>query len=508
MEILSALMHGFEVSMTPGNLLFCLIGVALGTAVGVLPGLGPTATISLLLPITFHLDPVSSIIMLSGIYYGAMYGGSITSILVKIPGEASTIVTCIDGYEMARRGRAGPALGMSALSSFIAGIFATAGIAAFGPMLADIAITFGPAEYTALVALGLVLVTFVSETSMPRSLLMVGVGLALSTVGLDPITGEDRFTFGSSYLRDGFDIALMAIGLFGIAEVLSLAASREKTNSMLAKTTKFRELLPTRSDWKRSSAPIGRGTVLGFFLGLLPGGGALISSFASYALEKRIAGPNAGFGDGAIEGVAGPEAANNAAAQASFIPLLSLGIPSNVVMGVILGALMIQGIAPGPMLMSEQPALFWGVIASMFIGNLFLVVLNVPLLPVFVALLRVPERILLPLILLFCVVGAYSLKNSAADVTTMVIFGIIGFALRRGGLDAAPLMLAFVLGELFERSFRQALLIGGGSPEIFIIKPISLALLCFAGLLLLVPLGIRLVRLARRSSSPARKTSL
>ena len=504
MEIFSALMHGFEVSMTPANLLFCLVGVALGTAVGVLPGLGPTATISLLLPITFHLEPVSSIIMLSGIYYGAMYGGSITSILVKIPGEASTIVTCMDGYEMARRGRAGPALGMSALSSFIAGIFATIGIATFGPMLADIAITFGPAEYTALVTLGLVLVTFVSETSMPRSLLMVGIGLALSTVGLDPITGEDRFTFGISYLRDGFDIALMAIGLFGIAEVLSLAASREQKSSLLSRRTPFHELLPNRDDWKRSAAPIGRGTVVGFFLGLLPGGGALISSFASYALEKRLARPDTRFGEGAIEGVAGPEAANNAAAQASFIPLLSLGIPSNVVMGVILGALMIQGIAPGPMLMMEQPSLFWGVIASMFIGNLFLVVLNIPLLPVFVALLRVPERILLPLILLFCVVGAYSLKNSAVDVTTMIIFGIVGFALRRGGLDAAPLMLAFVLGELFERSFRQALLIGGGSPSIFIEKPISLALLSVAAILLCMPL---VVRLFRSSLTSKRKNS-
>ncbi|MGG5822010.1 tripartite tricarboxylate transporter permease [Falsiroseomonas sp. HW251] len=487
MESLAGLAQGFGVAMTAANLLWCLVGVALGTAVGVLPGLGPTATISLLLPITYRLDATASLIMLSGIYYGAMYGGSITSILVKIPGEASSIVTCIDGHEMARRGRAGAALGISAFGSFIAGVVATFGVALAGPPLAGLALAFGPAEYTALVLFGLVLVTQIGEGSRLRALLMAALGLLASAIGLDPISGMPRFTFGIVELQDGLDIAVLAMGLFGVAEVLALAAARDDKAQMIDSPRGLRALLPDRADWRASAAPIGRGSVLGFVLGLLPGGGALISSFASYVMERRLAKDPSRFGQGAIEGVAGPESANNAAAQASFVPLLSLGIPSNVVMGVMIGALMIQGIAPGPMLAAQRPDLFWGVIASMLVGNVMLLVLNIPLLPVFVALLRVPQRILAPLILLFCVVGAYSLQNSAFDVVMVGIFGVLGFLLRLVKLDPAPFMLAFVLGELLEKSLRQALLIGIGSPMILVQKPISATLLVMAALVLLWP---------------------
>jgi putative tricarboxylic transport membrane protein len=485
MDTLAGLMQGLAIATAPGNLLYCLLGVALGTAIGVLPGLGPTATISLLLPITFRLDPIASIIMLSGIYYGAMYGGSITSILVRIPGEASSIVTCLDGYELARQGRAGAALGIAAFGSFIGGVVATFGVSLFGPPLARLAIEFGPAEYTALIALGLILVTSVSGGPPGKALLMATLGLLLATIGLDPIAGSERYSYGVPALQDGLNVAVMAMGLFGVAEVLTLASRTDASARPIAQPDRLRDLLPDRDDWRRSAAPIARGSTLGFLLGLLPGGGALISSFASYALEKRLSRHPERFGRGAIEGVAGPEAANNAAAQASFIPLLSLGIPSNVVMGVIVGALMIQGIAPGPQLVKTQPGLFWGVIASMLIGNLFLIVLNVPLLRVFVALLRVPQRLLSPLILLFCIVGAYSLNNSTFDVLAVVVFGLIGFVLRKADLDAAPLMLAFVLGEMLERSFRQALLIGAGHPSIFVTKPISAALLACAAAILL-----------------------
>ena len=488
MDALGGLAGGFAVALSGWNILWCLLGAVLGTAVGVLPGLGPTATISLLLPISYRLDPTSSLIMLSGIYYGAMYGGSSTSLLVKIPGEASSIVTCIDGHEMARRGRAGPALGISAFGSFIAGIVATLGVALAGPPLAGVAIAFGPAEYTALVLLGLVLVTQIGDGSRTRAMLMAALGLFASTIGLDPISGTPRFTFGVVELQDGLDIAVLAMGLFGVAEVLTLAAGSDEKQDRVASPRGLRALLPTREDWQASAAPIARGSVLGFVLGLLPGGGALISSFAAYVMERRLAKDPSRFGQGAIEGVAGPESANNAAAQASFVPLLALGIPSNVVMGVMVGALMIQGIAPGPLLAAQHPELFWGVIASMFIGNLMLLVLNIPLLPAFVALLRVPQRLLAPLILLFCIVGAYSLQNSAFDVMMVGIFGVLGFLMRLVRLDPAPFMLAFVLGELLEKSLRQALLLGMGSPRILFEKPISAALLAFAALVLLWPL--------------------
>jgi len=470
------------------NLLYCVIGVFVGTAVGVLPGLGPTATISLLLPVTFRLDPTGSIIMLAGIYYGAMYGGSITAILFRIPGEAASIVTCMDGHAMARQGRAGAALGISAFGSFIAGVATALGIAVLGPIVAGVANQFGPAEYAGLVLLGMVLITQVSgEQSFARAVIMIGVGFLASTIGRDMIAGSQRFTFGTLYLEDGINIAIIAMGMFGVAEVLILAERYVKGGGFRAQPGRLRDLLPARQDWRESGGPIARGTGLGFFLGLLPGGGAMIASFASYVMEKRLSRTPEKFGQGAIAGVAGPETANNAAAQGSFVPLLALGIPSNVVLGVILGALLIHGIPTGPTLITNHPELFWGVIASLLVGNTLLLILNVPLLPIFVALLRIPQPILLPLILLFCVVGAFSLNNNVMDAVVMGGFGIAGYLLRKGGFDAAPLILAYVLGPLFERSVRQALLIGYGSPTIFITKPIAAAFVVAAVLVLLVP---------------------
>jgi len=483
-----ALLLGFSVSLSWENLYVCLIGVTLGTAVGVLPGLGPTATISLLLPITFHMQPVSALIMLAGIFYGAMYGGSITSILMKVPGEAASIVTCIDGHEMARRGRAGAALGMSAFASFIAGIVSTIGIAVVGPAAAQLAYEFGPVERAALVALGLIMVTMISTGSRLNGLAMVAAGLLLSTVGADFVTGLDRFTFGRGELSDGFNIALLAMGMFGLSELLMLASKPADQGGLLPQPRRLAEMLPDRTDWRRSAAPIGRGSLLGFLLGLLPGGGALLASFASYVVEKRMTRRPQEFGKGAIEGVAGPEAANNAAAQGAFIPMLSLGLPANAIMGMMLGALMIQGITPGPKLMTENPGLFWGTITSLFIGNGMLVILNVPLLWLFVLLLRIPQRILSPLIMLFCIIGAFSLSNSGFDVILVVLFGLAGYALRRAGYDPAPLVIAFVLGSIFEKAVRQSLLMGYGSPMIFLERPISAVLIAATALMLLLPL--------------------
>jgi len=491
----SGLLQGLVVATEPANLIYCLIGVFVGTAVGVLPGLGPTATISLLLPVTFRLDPTGSIIMLAGIYYGAMYGGSITAILFRIPGEAASIVTCMDGHAMARLGRAGPALGISAFGSFIAGIATAFGIAAVGPAVADIANRFGPAEYAALMLFGIVLITQVStEQSLARALMMIGLGFLASTVGRDMMGGSERYTFGSMYFEDGVSIVTLAMGLFGVGQVLVLVEREVRGGSFRAQPRGIRDLLPSRTDWRASAGPIGRGTVLGFCLGLLPGGGAMLASFASYVMEKRISRTPERFGHGAIEGVAGPEAANNAAAQSTFVPLLSLGIPSNVVLGVILGALLIHGIPVGPGLIATRPDLFWGVVASMLVGNALLVVLNVPLLPLFVAMLRVPQRVLLPLILMFCVVGAFSLNNNSTDVLMMAAFGVLGWVLHKAGFEPAPLLLAYVLGPMFERAVRQALLIGYGSPTIFVTEPISAGFLALAAMVLVGPALLRRMR--------------
>jgi putative tricarboxylic transport membrane protein len=488
MDVLANLVLGFGVVLTPTNLLVALIGCVVGTAVGVLPGLGPTATISLLLPVSVYLDRTSSIILMSGIYYGAMYGGSITSILIKIPGEAASVITCLDGYQMARRGRAGAALGISAFGSFFAGIVATIGIAFLGPRIASVALLFGPVEKAALLFLGFVLILGIGEGSKKKGLAMIGLGLLLGTVGVDLVSGEERFVFDISPLRDGFGIAVVAMGLFGVSEVLSMAEGNDETGEVLNYRQSLRDLLPNRAETLESIGPVVRGSILGFLLGLLPGGGAMMASFASYMMERKISSHPERFGKGAVAGVAGPEAANNAGAQASFIPLLCLGIPANAVIGVIMGALLMAGVTPGPMLIVDHPELFWGVIASMFVGNLMLVVLNVPLVGLFVSLLRVPTAIMSTLIVVFCVIGAFSLNNSMFDVGAMIGFGILGYVLRKAGYDVAPLLLAFVLGSMFEQNLRQGLIIGFGNPLVFLTSPISAAFLGLACTVTLAPL--------------------
>ena len=504
MDVLSHLALGFGVVLTPVNLLVALAGCIVGTAVGVLPGLGPTATISLLLPISVYLDRTSSIILMSGVYYGAMYGGSITSILIKIPGEAASVITCLDGYQMARRGRAGAALGISAFGSFFAGIAATIGIAWLGPAIAGVALRFGPVEKAALLVLGFVLILGIGDGSRMKALAMVGLGLLLGTVGVDLVSGEERFVFGVPPLRDGFGIAVVAMGLFGISEVLLMVEGGGAETVHYRQ--RLRDLLPNREEARASVGPVMRGSALGFFLGLLPGGGAMIASFASYMLERKLSRHPERFGKGAVEGVAGPEAANNAGAQASFIPLLCLGIPANAVIGVIMGGLLMAGVTPGPQLITEHPDLFWGVIASMFVGNLMLVVLNVPLVGLFVALLRVPASIMAVLIVAFCVIGAYSLNNSMFDVGAMIGFGLAGYGLRKAGYDVAPLLLAFVLGGMFEQNLRQGLIIGYGDPRIFLTSPISAAFLGFAVLVAVAPLVLDALKRVGRPDGPSKPT--
>jgi putative tricarboxylic transport membrane protein len=467
--------------------------------IGVLPGLGPSATIAMLLTLTYKLNLTSAIIMLAGIYYGASYGGTITSVLFKIPGEASTVVTIIDGYQMALQGRAGKALGIAAFGSFIAGTLGTIGLSLVAPPLSRVALMFGPPEYTCLMFLGLTLVIYLGSGSPLRAMLMGAVGLALGTIGMDPATAVERFTFGSSSLLEGINVAVLAMGLFGIGEVLFMAESEEARS--LRETVKcpsrLMELLPDRKDWRKSVPPIGRGTVLGFLLGILPGGGAVISSFASYAVEKRISRTPERFGKGAIEGVAGPESANNSAVSGAFIPLLTLGIPANVVMALLVGAFMLHGVTPGPFIMKEHPQVFWGVITSMYIGNVILLILNVPLIGFFVKIMQVPYALLSPLIILICVIGAYSLNNSAVDVILMTIFGLVGYLMKKFNYEPAPLMLAFVLGEMLEKSLRQSLILSQGSPLIFITRPISFILLLVVLFMIVSPVLPRLLK-ARR----------
>jgi putative tricarboxylic transport membrane protein len=473
---------GLSVCVQPINLVYAFVGAVLGTLVGVLPGLGPSAAISLLLPMSFKVSPVGAIIMLSGIYYGAQYGGSTTSILVNIPGEASSVVTCLDGHQMALKGRAGPALGIAAFGSFIAGTVSVLGLMLFAPPLAELALSFGPPEYTSLVLLGFVILTFLVSGSMAKALMMVAFGVFLSTIGLDAISGTPRFALNVTELLDGVGLVPVIMGLFGIAEVLVNLEEKETRDVVVGK---IGALLPTREDWKESAAPIARGTFLGFLLGLLPGGGAILASFVSYAVEKRVAKRPETFGHGAIAGVAGPESANNSAAGASFIPLLTLGIPANSVMAILLGALMIHGIQPGPLLMKEHPDLVWGVIMSMYVGNVMLLVLNLPLIGVWVRLLLVPYAYLFPLILLFCLIGSYSGANSATDVVIMIVFGVIGYWMRKTGYEAAPLILGLVLGGMFENALRQSLLLSDGSPAIFVTRPLSL-------LFMLAAIGLRI----------------
>ncbi len=485
MEFLNSTLLGFQVAIQPINLFFCFIGVLTGTLVGVLPGLGPVAAMSLLLPTTFHVTPVSAIIMLAGIYYGAMYGGSTTSILVNIPGEAASVVTCLDGYKMARQGRAGPALGIAAFGSFIAGTLSLVGLMFIAPPLAEMALKFGPPEYFALMILGLTVLTFLASGPMWKALLMAAFGLFLGCIGMDNMTASYRFTFNILELSDGVGLVPVVMGLFGISEVmLNVEQSMERTIFQ----TKIQNLLPNLKDWRDSFWPIIRGTVLGFFLGVLPGGGAVISSFVSYAVEKKVSKYPEKFGTGVIEGVAGPESANNAATGGAFIPLLSLGIPANAVMALLLGAFIIHGVQPGPMLVKEHPELFWGTVASMYVGNAMLLVLNLPLIGMWVRILKVPYPILFPLILLFCLIGCYSLNNSVTEVIIMVLFGLIGYTFKKFQYEGPPLVLALVLGPMMENSLRQALLMSGGSPVIFFSRPISAALMGIAILLLVFPL--------------------
>ncbi len=472
-DILSAVLGGFAVSLTVERIFYCLLGAVLGTVVGVLPGLGPSATIALLLPVTYRVDTVSAVIMLAGIYYGSQYGGSTTSILVRIPGESSSMVTCFDGYEMTKQGRAGPALGMAAVSSFAAGTASVIALMVVAPPLGRFALAFGPAEYFSLMALGLTLVAYLGGDSLLKALCMAVLGLLLATVGQDPVAGVERYTFDTLVLKDGVGLVPVFMGLFGVAEVLATMERPPDQQRLRAPTG----LLPTRQEWSDSCGPMARGTVIGFLLGILPGGGATIASIASYVAEKRFARNRQRLGQGAIEGVAGPEAANNAAATGSFIPLLTLGIPANVVMGMMLAALTIHGVRPGPLLLQERPDLFWGVITSMYLGNIMLLILNLPLVGLFIQILRIPYPLLAPLILLFCLVGAYSTAGQAADVLVMVCFGLLGYLMRKFSFEAAPLVLALILGKPMEESLRQALGISQGSFGIFLASPISLILL-------------------------------
>ena len=491
MESLQNIVLGLQVALQPANLFVCFVGVFVGTLIGVLPGIGPVGTMSLLLPATFQLSPVAAIIMLAGIYYGAQYGGSTTSILVNIPGEASSIVTCLDGYQMARKGRAGPALGMAALGSFAGGVFATIGLMLLAAPLAEAALSFGPPEYFALMCAALVVLTFLSRGSMYKSLMMGLLGLLLSFVGLDMFTSTQRFTFGVNELTDGIGLIPLVMGLFGVAEIL---LNVEQSIERKIYETKLGEILPTARDWTAAKWSIVRGTIVGFFLGILPGGGAVLASFVSYAVEKRVSRYPERFGTGVIEGVAGPETANNAAAQASFIPLLSLGIPPNVVMAVLFGGLLIHGVQPGPLLIQQHPQLFWGVVASMLVGNAMLLALNLPLIGMWVRLLRVPYEILFPLILFLCAVGVYSVNNSRVDVYLMVLFGLVGYLMQKLGYEPAPLALAYVLGPILETALRQSLILSGGSFAIFVTRPIAGAAMAVVVALLVVQIYSQLRR--------------
>jgi len=501
MDIIASLGHGFAVALQPVNLFSCFIGVFIGTLVGVLPGIGPVSAMALLLPVTLSGTPEAGIIMMAGIYYGSMYGGSTTSILVNIPGEAASVVTCLDGHEMAKLGRAGPALGIAALSSFAAGTFAIIGLMLLAPLLARVAIAFGPAEYFSLMVLGLTLLSFLSQGSMTKALLMAACGIIVGTIGLDPITAQARLTFDRLELIDGIGLVPVVMGLFGVAEILCNLEQELKRQVIKAR---IGGLWPSLVDWRTAKWPVMRGTVLGFFLGILPGGGAVIAAFASYAVEKQVSDTPERFGKGAIEGVAGPEAANNAAAGGAFIPLMTLGIPSNVVMALLLGAFVMHGLQPGPLMMTQRPDLFWGIVASMYIGNAMLLVLNMPLIGMWVQVLKLPYRVMFPLILMFCVVGVFASGSAVFDVFVMVVFGVLGYLMRKFSYEPAPLVLAFVLGPMLENNLRKALIVSQGDFAVFIERPISAVCLGLAVAALAAPL---LPALARRRARLATNQS-
>src|SRR5512137_570 len=487
-ESLQHLASGFGIAGTVQNLLYCLIGCIVGTIIGVLPGIGPIAGIALLIPATFGLSPTSAIIMLAGIYYGAMYGGSTTSILLNVPGETASVINCIDGYQMARKGKAGPALAICAIGSFTAGTLAIFGMVFLAPPLADAALAFGPAEYFSLMVCGFIVLSNVTGTSLLKSLMMAVVGLIIGTMGLDPVTGDYRFTFDSTYLLSGIEFVAVAIGLFGIGEVLSNVDQPLENLEQKVTVPRFRDLYPSLQDLKTSFGAILRGAGIGFGVGLIPGPAPVIATYASYMTEKRISNHPDDFGTGVIEGVAGPEAANNAACQSAFIPLFVLGIPFAPPTAILLGALMIHGVVPGPMMITEHPDVFWGVIASMYIGNFILLLLNLPFVPLFANILRIPKKVLLPLVMLFCLTGMYSVNNFMLDLWVMLGCGALGYLMRKWAYEGAPLLLALVLGPKLEVAFRQSLMISHGGFGIFVERPVSLVFLVATLGFLLLPL--------------------
>jgi len=484
MDLLGNLALGFGVAFDPYNLMFCFFGVLLGTLIGVLPGIGPVPTLAMLLPITFYLPPIPALIMLSGIYYGAQYGGSTSAILINLPGESAAVVTCLDGHQMARRGRAGAALAIAALGSFFAGCVATVLMAVASPPLSKLALQFGAAEYFSLMVLGLIGAVVLAQGSLVKAVAMIILGLFFGLVGTDLNSGQQRFTFGIPELSDGIGFVTIAMGLFGVAEIVTNLEKKEGRSIGAI----IGSLMPNKEEIRRSIPAVLRGTSIGSVLGILPGGGALLSSFAAYTFEKKMSKRPEEFGKGAVEGVAAPEAANNAGAQTSFIPMLTLGIPSNPVMALMIGAMTIQGIAPGPRVMTQQPDLFWGIIASMWIGNAMLVIINLPLIGIWVRLLKVPYRLLFPMILVLCGIGVYSLNSSAFEVGLMVLFGVIGYLFVKLGCEPAPMLLGFILGPLMEENLRRALVLSRGDPLVFFQRPISLTLLAIAAALLLIVL--------------------
>jgi len=482
MTFLQDIVFGFQASLQPINLLYCFIGVFIGTLIGVLPGIGPVGTMAILFPITFKSPPLASIVMLAGIYYGAMYGGSTTSILVNIPGEAASVMTCLDGHQMALQGRAGPALGIAAFGSFIAGTIGIIGLMVLAHPLASLALKFGPPEYFSLMILGLLILIYVAQKSLVNAIIMGGLGLIISFVGLDLVSGRDRFTLGYDELLSGIDIVPIVMGFFGISEIIeNLEIHIEQS---LIKT-KIRGILPSAKDWAESIKPIIRGTLLGFCLGILPGGGASLSTYVSYGVEKRVSKRPEMFGKGAIEGVAAPESANNAASSSAFVPLMTLGIPPNPVMAMLFAGLMIHNITPGPLMLRDHPDVFWGIITSMYIGNAFLLLLNLPLIKMWIQVTKIPFRFLFPMIVLFCVIGVYSVDNSTFDIWLMMIFGVMGYIMRKCDYEPAPLVLAYVLGRRLEQALRQSLMMSNGSFGIFVSRPISAICLGIGAFLLI-----------------------
>jgi putative tricarboxylic transport membrane protein len=492
-ETLHNLYLGFSVALAPSVLLYAFVGCAIGTLVGVLPGVGPLAGISLLLPVSFGLDATSAIVLLAGIYYGAMYGGSTTSILMRIPGEAASVMTCIDGYAMTRKGRGGPALAIAAVGSYIAGTASVIGLMLLAPPLASFALRFGPPEYFALLLLGLLMVAYMSAGSMLKSLAMAALGLLLGMIGIDPMTGFLRFSYGLIELGDGIGVVPVAVGLFGLSEIL-LSAGQATAFQVIK--PRLSELLPSREEWREALWPIGRGTVLGFLIGIIPGSAHIISSFVSYAVERRLSKHPERFGQGAVAGVAGPESANNSAASGAFVPMLALGVPSGPIPAVMIAAMMVHGVSPGPLLISQQPELFWGFIASMYVGNLVLLILNLPMVGIFVNILRIPYPLLYPAILVFCVLGVYAVNGSVIDVGIMTVMGALGYLLRKFDFETAPVVLGLILAPMMEMSFRQSLSMSSGSYGIFISRPIALVMLSIGSTLLILGAGSFLLKKA------------